>query len=197
MVGAEVIGPHAGAAPRRGSLVSNSLNKGSGRIEIQLRWDPSPLGAPDTDLDLVAATFPTDDRSGEPAYLVHFGSRSPDGTITLNRDSKTGKGLGTDESMTLELERLSSSYGRVVVGVVIQQHDGRQTFGEVARPDIRLLEGYTPLLEYDFAGVAEATAATVAEFVRGDTGEWHFHEAVRGYDADPATFGTLMGGGTS
>jgi tellurium resistance protein TerD len=177
--------------------VSSSLNKGSGRIEIQLRWDPSPLGAPDTDLDLVAATFPTADRRGAPAYLVHFGSRSPDGTITLNRDSKTGKGLGADETMTLELDRLSPSYGRVVIGVVIQQRDRRQTFAEVVRPDIRLLEGYTPLLEYDFASVPEATAATVAEFFRGDAGEWHFHDDIRGYTTDPAGFGALMGGGTS
>jgi tellurium resistance protein TerD len=175
----------------------SSLNKGSGRIEVQLRWDPSPLGTPDTDLDLVAATFPTGDRRGAPAYLVHFGSRSPDGTITLNRDSTTGKGFGADETMTLELDRLSPEYGRVVVGVVIQQRDRRMTFGEVAGPDIRLAEGYTALLEYDFAGVPEATAATVAEFVRGEAGEWHFHEDVRGYDADPDTFGRLMGGGAA
>lgn len=175
--------------------MSSSLNKGSGKIEIQLRWDPSPLGAPDTDLDLIAATFPTDDRHGAPAYLVFFDSRSPDGTITLNRDSTTGKGLGADETMTLELDRLSTEYGRVVVGVAIQQRDGQLTFGEVANPDIRLTEGYTALLEYDFAGVAGYTAATVAEFTRGDAGEWGFHEAVRGYDADPAAFGRLMGGG--
>ncbi|MEW2521598.1 TerD family protein [Actinacidiphila alni] len=176
--------------------MSSGLNKGSSRIEVQLRWDPSPLGAPDTDLDLVAATFPTGDRHGAPAYLVHFGSRSPDGTITLNRDSKTGKGLGADETMTLELDRLSDSYGRVVIGVAIQQGGGRQTFGEVVRPDIRLLEGYRTLLAYEFADVAESTAATVAEFFRGDAGEWRFAADIRGYDADPAGFGRLMGGGT-
>ncbi|MET9223977.1 TerD family protein [Streptomyces sp. NPDC088197] len=177
--------------------MSSSLNKGSGKIEVQLRWDPSPLGSPDTDLDLIAATFATDDRHGEPAYLVYFDSRSPDGTITLNRDSKTGKGFGADESMTIELDRLSASYGRVVVGVAIQQRDGRLTFGQAANPDIRLLEGYNALLEYDFADVADATAATVAEFTRGDAGEWRFHRNVRGYDADPAAFGRLMGGGAA
>lgn len=174
--------------------MSSSLNKGSGKIEVQLRWDPSPLGAPDSDLDIIAATYHAADPYGAPAYLVHFGSRSPDGTITLNRDSRTGKGLGADEVMTLEFERLSADYGRVLVGVAIQQGDTRLTFGQVANPDIRILEGYTELAAYDFSTVAGSTAATVAEFVRHDSAEWHFQVAVRGFDADPDAFARQMGG---
>ena len=74
----------------------------------------------------MAGTYRATDPYGAPAYLVHFDSRSPDGTINLNRDSRTGQGLGTDESMTLELERLSSEYARVVVGITIQQGAGRE-----------------------------------------------------------------------
>ncbi|MFF6778891.1 TerD family protein [Streptomyces sp. NPDC012637] len=175
----------------------SGLNKGVGKVEVSLKWDPSPAGAPAHDLDLVAAVYLADAPYGPPAYLVHFDSRSPDGTITLHRDSRTGQGLGYDESMTLELTRLAPRYARVVVGVAIQQGGGRLTFGEVARTGVRVREGYTDLLEDELASVADATAATVAEFVREGASDapdgWDFRPFLRGFDIDPSAFGTVMG----
>ncbi|KIZ14678.1 TerD family protein [Streptomyces natalensis] len=172
----------------------STFNKGIAKAEVTLKWDPSPLGAPDNDLDLIAATYTRDAPHGAPAYLVHFDSRfSPDGTINLNRDSRTGKGFGPDEIMTLELNRLSETYTRVVVGVVIQQGEGRKVFGEVENTAVLVHEGHTELTANDFAEVAQSTAATVAEFLRDETGEWRFHPVLRGFDADPNTFTGLMG----
>ncbi|MFF9205572.1 TerD family protein [Streptomyces sp. NPDC014986] len=171
----------------------NGLNKGIRKVEIALRWDPSPSGRPTTDLDLVAAPYPSGDPQGDPAYVVHFDSRSPDGTITLNRDSQDGKGFGYDEVMTLELDRLDRRYARVVVGVVIQQHQARRTFSDVGNPGLRIREGYTVLAEDDFGGVPGATAATVAEFVRDGSGAWEFRPGVQGFEGDPASFTRAMG----
>ncbi|WP_424889216.1 TerD family protein [Streptomyces sp. XH2] len=174
---------------------SGSLSKGLGKVQVSLKWDPSPLGAPDHDLDIIAGTYSAEDPRGKAAYLVHFDRRlSPDGTINLNRDSRTGAGFGDDEVMTLELDRLSSSYARVVVGVVVQQNGGRKTFGDVPNTGVRVVEGYTELVVDDFAGVAGATAATVVEFVRDSRGVWECRRAVRGFDADPETFAAVMGG---
>jgi tellurium resistance protein TerD len=171
----------------------NGLNKGISKVEVSVKWDPSPAGEPATDLDIIAATYLATDTHENPAYVVHFDSRSPDGTIYLNRDSKDGKGFGWDEVMTLELTRLDKRYARVVVGVAIQQRGGRQTFVGVQNPGLRIREGYTVLTEDDFGGVLGATATTVAEFVRDDSGEWTFHPDVRGFDCDPATFAQTMG----
>jgi stress response protein SCP2 len=171
----------------------NGLNKGIRKVEVSLKWDPSPAGQPPTDLDIVAATYLAADPSGDPAYVVHFDSRSPDGTITLNRDSQTGQGFGWDEMMTVELNRLDARYGRVVIGVAIQQKSGTKTFAGVQNPGLRIREGYTVLAEDDFAGVLGSTAATVASFVRDATGEWTFHPGITGYDEDPATFARVMG----
>jgi tellurium resistance protein TerD len=170
-----------------------SFNKGIERVEVKLKWDPSPLGAPPSDLDLIAATYTQDDPSGDPAYVVHVDSRAPDGTIWLDRDSRTGQGLGFDEVMTLELSRLSPSYVRVVVGAAIQQHPVRRDFAAVANTGFRVVEGYTVLTEGDFSPVAAATAATIVEFARGESGAWEFHEMLRGYDADPDSFARTMG----
>ncbi|MET8508345.1 TerD family protein [Streptomyces sp. NPDC004787] len=185
----------------------SGLNKGVGKVEVAVKWDPSPAGSPAHDLDLVAAVYPADAPYGPPAHLVHFDSRSPDGTITLHRDSRTGQGFGYDEAMTVELDRIAARYARVVVGVAIQQGGGRLTFGQVARTGVRVREGYTDLLEDTLGSVADATAATIAEFVRdgaedggggngdgGDgSGEWLFRPLLRGFDIDPSTFGTVMG----
>ncbi|MEU5839284.1 TerD family protein [Streptomyces diacarni] len=171
----------------------SSLNKGLEKVEVTLKWDPSPMGEPDHDLDIVAGTYTADAPFGEPDYLVHFDSRSPDGTITLNRDSKTGQGFGSDEVMTLELDRLAETYVRVVVGVAIQQGEGRKTFGQIENTAVQIREGYEDLSESDLAGVEGSTAATVAEFVRGESGEWHLKIVLRGYDGTPEEFTAHMG----
>ncbi|MQS36662.1 TerD family protein [Streptomyces katsurahamanus] len=171
----------------------SSLNKGVSKVAVNLRWDPSPLGAVPHDLDIVAATYPAASPGGDPAYVVHFDSRSPDGTITLTRDSRTGQGFGSDEIMTLELDRLAAVYGRVVVGVAIQQRDGRRVFGEVAKTLVTVVEGHTELWRSDFSPVAGATAAVVAEFVRNERGVWEYRETIRGFETDPQPFVSLMG----
>ncbi|OKI07997.1 TerD-family protein [Streptomyces sp. CB02923] len=171
----------------------SSLNKGIGKVEVTLKWEPSPAGTPAHDLDLIAATYTKDDPRGAPAYLVHFDSRSPDGTIILSRDSRTGLGLGTDEAMVLELNRLADTYARVVVGVAIQQRGGRKTFADIDNTAVRVSEGYDELAADDFSSVAGASAAVIAEFDRDESGEWQFHSSVRGFDTDPETFVTVMG----
>lgn len=109
------------------------VRKGLAKVEVALRWDPSPAERPAHDLDIVAAVYGAADLHGVPVHLVHFGSRSPDGTITLNRDSHTGQGFGFDEVMTLELDRMASELHRVVVGVLIQDTGGRRaTFADIA-----------------------------------------------------------------
>ncbi|MFD3657601.1 TerD family protein [Streptomyces sp. 24-1644] len=172
-------------------------NKDIDKVEVKLKWDPSEAGEPAHDLDIIAAPYTTDDPYGPPAYLVHFDSRSPDGTITLNRDSRTGQGLGFDEVMTIELDRLADRYARVIVGIAIQQRDGRKTFGDIPRTGVQIREGYTNLSESDFSGVPAATAAVVAEFTRDSSGVWAFHSEVRGFDGDPDEFAAAMGTRTS
>ncbi|BCL33140.1 TerD family protein [Streptomyces aurantiacus] len=166
---------------------------GLGKIEVRLKWDPSPVGESPRHLDIVAATYSVDDPFGRPVYLVHYDSRSPDGTINMSRHSQTGQGFGFVEVMSLEFERLSSAYARVVVGVVIHQEPVPRTFGDMSNAGILIVEGYEELLTDDFSGVAGASATTLAEFVRDDLGRWKMHEMIRGSDSDPARFMSEMG----
>ncbi|WP_089104344.1 TerD family protein [Streptomyces hyaluromycini] len=172
----------------------SGFSKAMSKVEVAVKWDPSPSGQPPTDLDVIAGTFTRTDPYGTPAYLVHFDSRSPDGTIFLNRDSQDGKGFGWDEVMTLELDRLDSRYARVVVGVVIQQRATHRTFVNVLNPAVRVREGYNVLAEDDFGSVLGSTAAAVAEFVRDGSGDWSFRPGLHGFEDDPVVFTREMGG---
>ncbi|WP_028805516.1 TerD family protein [Streptomyces sp. 142MFCol3.1] len=171
----------------------SGVGEGLGRAEVKLRWDPSPYGEPPRHLDIIAATYAVDDLYGRPVYVVHTESRSPDGTITMSRHSETGMGFGFVEVMLLEFDRMSPRYGRVVVGVAIHQDGGPRTFGDLSNAGVVVVEGYRDLLVDDFAQVADATAATVAEFGRDTSGRWGFREMVRGFDADPVLFAAEMG----
>ncbi|WP_447040395.1 TerD family protein [Streptomyces sp. DSM 118878] len=171
----------------------SSVSKGIKKVEVGLKWDPSPAGESPNDLDIIAATYEAGAPYGAPAYLVHFDSRSPDGTIHLNRDSRTGQGFGYDEVMVLELNRLAARYVRVVVGVAIQQQDGEKVLGDIPNTAVRIREDHTALSESDLSAVSGSTAATVAEFTRDESGAWSFRETLRGFDADPTSFASLMG----
>ena len=93
----------------------------------------------------------------------------------------------------LEFDRLSSAYGRVVVGVAIHQNHGLKTFGEVSNTGLLVTEGYRQLLSDDLSRVADSTAATIAEFTRGVDGLWGMREVIRGFDSDPVVFMAEMG----
>jgi stress response protein SCP2 len=172
----------------------SSDNPGLEKAEVRLKWDPSHWNEPPHHLDIIATTYSADDPHGRPVYVVHFDSRSPDGTINMNRHSQTGQGFGYVEEMTLELDRLASSFARVVVGVVIHQNTGPKTFGDLSNAGVLVLDGYKELLKDDFAQVAGSTAATVAEFTRDTATTWTYRELVRGFDSDPVVFTAEMGG---
>ncbi|MEV6576214.1 TerD family protein [Streptomyces sp. NPDC051577] len=179
----------------------SGIRKSLAKVQIGLRWDPSPAGTPAHDLDILAAVYAAAAPHGDPVYLVHFGSRAPDGTVTLDRDSDTGQGFGFDEVMTIELDRMSTELVRVVVGVVIQDPGPEgartKTFASVAGTGLRIREGYTDLAEIDFESVARATAATVAEFVRDASGGWSLDAEPVGFDTEPQEFTRLMGAARS
>src|SRR5919197_3262993 len=78
-----------------------------GKIEVRLKWDPSPCNRPPHHMDIMATTFSADAPYGRPVDVVHTESRSPDGTINMSRHSETGLGLGFVEVMVLELDRLA------------------------------------------------------------------------------------------
>ncbi|MEU0781325.1 TerD family protein [Streptomyces sp. NPDC006173] len=171
----------------------SGVGNGLAKVQVKLRWDPSPWGEPPRHLDIMAATYSAGQPHGRPVYVVHTESRSPDGTINMSRHSETGQGLGFVEVMVLELDRLASSYARVVVGVAIHQDQGALTFGDIKNAGVLVAEDYRELMTDDLARVAASNATTIAEFTRDGSGPWSLQETVRGFDGSPTAFAAEMG----
>jgi stress response protein SCP2 len=171
----------------------SSERRGVGKVSVRLKWDPSPWNESEQHLDIIATTYSKAAAYGPPVYVVHSDSRSPDGTINMSRHSRTGQGFGYVEEMTLELDRLASSFARVVVGVAIHQNDGRKAFANISNVGVLVVEGYEELLKDDLSQVSASCAATVAEFVRDASGAWTFQQMIRGFDSDPVLFAAEMG----
>ncbi|MEU0126749.1 TerD family protein [Streptomyces sp. NPDC006289] len=174
----------------------SSDSRSVGKVAVRLKWDPNPWNESPLHLDIIATTYSKAATYGPPAYVVHFDSRSPDGTINMSRHSQTGQGFGYVEEMTLELDRLASSFARVVVGVAIHQNDGRKVFADISNAGVLVAEGYEELLKDNFSQVSGSCAATVAEFVRQASGAWEFRQMIRGFDSDPLLFTAEMGRST-
>lgn len=177
----------------REAMSVSGVDRGLAKVQVKLRWDPSAWGEPPRHLDIMAATYSAEEPHGRPVYVVHTESRSPDGTINMSRHSETGQGLGFVEVMVLELDRLASSYARVVVGVAIHQDQGALTFGDITNAGVLVAEDYRELMTDDLARVAGSNATTIVEFTRDAAGAWSFHEMVRGFDGSPTAFAAEMG----
>ncbi|MEU8790873.1 TerD family protein [Streptomyces sp. NPDC048643] len=171
----------------------SGVSRGLAKVQVKLRWDPSPWGEAPRHLDIMAATYSAEEPHGRPVYVVHTESRSPDGTINMSRHSETGQGLGFVEVMVLELDRLASSYARVVVGVAIHQDQGVLTFGDITNAGVLVAEDYRELMTDDLTRVAGSNATTIAQFTRDGSGAWSLQETVRGFDGSPTAFAAEMG----
>ena len=74
-------------------------NKNLGKVEIRLKWDPSPLGEAAHDLDLIAADLPVDDPHGSPRLPGALRQPAPPtAPSTSSRDSRTGRGSASTRS---------------------------------------------------------------------------------------------------
>ena len=62
-------------------MSSSQQGHREGRSQAQVGPEPDRASRAN-DLDIIAATYGADAPYGSPVYLVHFDSRSPDGTIT-------------------------------------------------------------------------------------------------------------------
>lgn len=76
----------------------SSFKKGLKKVEVALKWDPSPVGAPPHDLDIIAATYTDDDPGGPPDYVVHFDSRSPTGPSPSTATARPARASGSTKS---------------------------------------------------------------------------------------------------
>lgn len=121
------------------------------------------------DLDASALLF---DGSGQLVDAVWFRQlQSRDGSVRHTGDNLTGDGDGDDESVIVDLTRLSPGVAQIVF--TVNSFTG-QDFSQIENAFCRLVDETTneELARYDLSGSGRHNAQIMAKVSRGSAGEW-------------------------
>lgn len=152
------------------------------RVRLGLGWDsaaPAKRGlfgglkkAAEVDLDASAIFF---DAAGQAVDVVFFNQlASKDGSTQHTGDNRTGAGDGDDESILVDLSRVSPAVAQVVF--IISSYTG-QTFDLVQNAFCRLVDesaaGTPEVARYQLTDAGTHTAMVMAKVSRSGNG-WSF-----------------------
>jgi tellurium resistance protein TerZ len=152
-----------------------SLAKGDGsalrRIHMGLGWDAAKgmFGrAKAIDLDASCMVFDSNRNLIDSVWFNQL--KSNDGSIQHTGDNRTGRGDGDDESIIVDLERLSPN--AVTLVFVVNSFTG-QNFSKIENASCRLvdLETNQEMARYDLSGSGSHTAQIMAKISR-QSGSW-------------------------
>jgi tellurium resistance protein TerZ len=155
-----------------------SLTKGGGgsltRVRMGLGWDAMPVKGlfgrkrtQDIDLDASCLIF---DAQGTLLDSVWFNQlASKDGSITHTGDNRTGAGDGDDESIIVDLSRVSAATTTLVF--TVNSFTG-QSFAQIENAFCRLVDetNQQELARYDLSGSGPHNAQLMAKVYRDGTG---------------------------
>ena len=156
------------------------------RVGVGLGWD---INDTDTgyDFDLDVSIFMLNSNKKLPAneYFVFYNNlKSPDGAVEHTGDNLTGEGEGNDETIFIDLSKVSPEIEEILFVVTIYEADQRgQNFGQVRNSFIRLYNRDTneEILKYELE--EDFSTETALEFGRlyKQNGSWRFQAVGMGY----------------
>jgi len=160
-------------------------NPGLTNITVACGWDTARVGS-SFDLDVSALLLGSNGKLCDNKSIIYFNNKTANG-IRLNGDNLTGDGDGDDETIDVQLDRISPEVQRIVFSVNIYDAvNRRQTFGMVQNSYIRLINnaGGQELCRFELKdNGSTSTAVIFAELFR-DNGEWQFKALGDGRIAD-------------
>jgi tellurium resistance protein TerZ len=121
------------------------------------------------DLDASALLFDVSDNLVDAVWFRQL--RSQDGSVQHTGDNLTGADEGDDETILVDLTRLSAAIGQIVF--VVNSFTG-QDFSQVENAFCRLVDQTTgdELARYDLSGSGRHNAQIMAKVARGESGSW-------------------------
>lgn len=163
------------------SKADPSLNK----LLVGLGWDPRATDGTDFDLDASAFLLTSAGKvRNEGDFIFYNQLRAPDGSVEHTGDNRTGQGDGDDESVRVDLGKVSAEVERVVFTVTIHDADARrQNFGQVGNAFIRVINEVSgaEIARYDLGeDYSTETAMVFGELYRNGA-EWKFRAVGQGY----------------
>ncbi|NJK69805.1 MAG: TerD family protein [Microcoleus sp. SU_5_3] len=168
------------------------------KVAIALGWEISTeLNSSDSnqqsrDIDASVFALGSDGKIPEEKYLVFYNNpQSPDGSIAHSGDSQTGETQGDDETIYVDLEKVTVAVEEMVFVVTIHQGQAKnQNFSQISNAFIRLYDRDTriELARYDLTeAFSEETAVEFGRLYKKDA-VWKFQAVGQGYKTGLQSF---------
>ena len=159
----------------KGQRVNVELQK----FTIGLGWDTNSSST-GVDFDLDASAFILGENKkllSDENFVFYNNLKSPDGAVEHTGDNLTGEGEGDDESIRINLSKISPNAYEVCIVVTIHKADERkQNFGQVHNSFIRIYNTDTneEIMKYELE--EDFSIETAVEFGRlyRRNGQWTF-----------------------
>ncbi len=139
------------------------------KVGVGLGWDPNTgLSQFDFDLDASAFLLGASGKCSSSDYFVFYNNpTSPDGSTATSGDNRGGEGDGDDETLTVDLSKVSADVDQIIFAVTIHEAEQRkQNFGQVRNSFIRVYDTDTKeeICKYELD--EDFSTATALEFGR-------------------------------
>ena len=166
-----------------------SLNKGGNlslsktdptlvRILIGLGWDERATDGASFDLDASAFLLTASGKvRGDHDFIFYNQLKSQDGSVEHTGDNRSGQGDGDDESLLVDLSKVSPEVEKIAITVTIHDAQSRgQNFGQIANAFIRVVnqDSGIEIVRFDLADDYSTETAMVFGDVYRHNGEWKF-----------------------
>ena len=156
-----------------------SVNVELQKFTIGLGWDTNSSST-GVDFDLDASAFILGENKkllSDENFVFYNNLKSPDGAVEHTGDNLTGEGEGDDESIRINLSKISPNAYEVCIVVTIHKADERkQNFGQVHNSFIRIYNTDTneEIMKYELE--EDFSIETAVEFGRlyRRNGQWMF-----------------------
>ena len=173
-----------------------SLNKGGNlslsktdptlvRILIGLGWDERATDGASFDLDASAFLLTASGKvRGDHDFIFYNQLKSQDGSVEHTGDNRSGQGDGDDETLLVDLSKVSPEIEKIAITVTIHDAQTRgQNFGQIANAFIRVVNQDTnvEVVRFDLAEDYSTETAMVFGEVYRHNGEWKFRAVGQGY----------------
>ena len=165
-----------------------SLSKsdpGLRKISVGLGWDVRATEGADFDLDASCFLLTETNKVRSDADFIFYNQlKSADGSVEHTGDNLTGEGDGDDESVLIDLSRVSPDIFKLSFAVTIHDAQTRgQNFGQVQSAFIRVVNAETnnEIVRYDLSEDASVETAMVFGEVYRNAGEWKFRAVGQGF----------------
>lgn len=183
----------------KGSRINLSKEApGATKFTLGMGWDTRITDGANFDLDASALLLDANDKpvGGTSALVFYSQLSSPCGGVVSSGDNRTGEGAGDDETITVDLEKLSADIAKIVLVVTIHEAEARdQNFGMVNNAFVRILKDGSadPVARYDLSEDYSTETAVIFGELYQKEGEWRFAAKGDGFAGGLAAFLTGYG----